>query len=99
MKPAETLLVVPGVIGAAQVEPVQAPVKPPKLPPSLTAGVRTTAPIEAKTALQLPLALPALSVQLIPDGTLVTVPLPVPVPMTTSVPGGGGTRQVTSTIR
>ncbi len=99
VNPADTLLVALGAIVTAQVGPAQAPVNPLKLLLPLTAATSATAPPDGNEALHVPLATPALIVHAMPLGELVTLPLPVPKPVTASVPGGAGTRQVTSTRR
>jgi hypothetical protein len=58
--------------------PVQSPVQPVKIEPFEVAVVKATTVPEPKFALQVPLE------QLIPAGTLVTVPAPVPALVTFS---------------
>jgi hypothetical protein len=79
-------------------EPVQAPLNPSKLPPLELPPISVTAAPASNVALQIPLATPALIVQEIPDGELVTLPVPLPDPVIARMPAGG-TRYVTSATR
>ena len=102
-RPAPATVIVPGaggavnatvaVAGAASVTthglPTHAPPHPVKveLPPG--AAVSVTAVPAAKSAAQVPLATPAVRVQLIPVGADVTVPDPLPLPVRVSRVGRG----------
>lgn len=91
-KPAPTDVVAPAPTVAVHDVPVHAPEKPPNaLLPALCALSVTCVPA-AKTEEQVPLAAPAVMLQLMPSGTLVTEPEPVPKPLTVSVPGACGMR-------
>ena len=90
--PAPTGVVVPETTVAVHAVPAHAPVNPLNaLLPVLTAFSVTFSP-PANTAAQVPFTLPAVMVQLMPSGRLVTVPAPVPKPPTDSVPGADGMR-------
>lgn len=73
----------------AQLPPVQAPENPSKLPLFELPPISDTVLPAANVALQIPLVTPAVIVQVMPDGELVTLPLPVPVPVTVTIPAGG----------
>jgi hypothetical protein len=98
VKPTETALVTPLVIGNVQVPPVQLPLKPSKLEPPVPVASSVTAVPAGNDALHMPLTKPAITVHEIPDGELVTLPFPVLVPLTVTIPGAG-IRYVTSAVR
>lgn len=79
---AVTLFVAPGVIVNVQVDVMQAPLYPENdaRPAGVAFSVTTT--FGGNVVEQVPPVTPFVIVQLIPDGTLVTVPLPVPPPAT-----------------
>jgi hypothetical protein len=79
---AETL-VVALIVKLQPPVPAHAPPQPPNVEPPVGVALSDIPEPEGKLALQVPLALPALTVQLIP--LPVTVPWPVPPPVTDSV--------------
>jgi hypothetical protein len=74
--------VAPFIVTAQLPAPLHAPPQAPKPLPGAGATLSVTCDPCAKLAEQVPLAAPALMVQLIPAGALVTVPAPVPAPVT-----------------
>ncbi|HET7229072.1 MAG TPA: hypothetical protein VFJ16_03685 [Longimicrobium sp.] len=68
--------------------PVQSPDHPANALGPAAVGFNVTSVPAANDAVQVPLALPPLMVQLIPPGLDVTVPLPVPPPITVNWEGG-----------
>jgi hypothetical protein len=66
--------------------PVQAPSHLLNACPAFGVALRLTVALVPKLAVQDPVAAPATTVQLMPEGLEVTVPSPVPLPTTTRVP-------------
>ena len=95
---AVTALVTPLDTEMTQLPPVHAPVNPSKLPLLVLPPISDTDAPAANVALHTPLVTPAVIVQEIPDGELVTLPVPLPAPLTATMPAGG-TRYVNSATR
>lgn len=89
VKPTLTALVTPLTIGTTQVPPVHDPLKPSKVAPFDPPPISVTAVAASKLVLQIPLVLPAVTTQEMPEGELVTAPVPVPVLVIVTMPGGG----------
>jgi hypothetical protein len=81
---AVTLFVVPGVMVIVQVDALQAPEYPEKDDSPDGVAVSETTVFGGKVVLHVPPVSPLVTVQLMPDGTLVTRPLPDPPPLTTT---------------
>ena len=82
MNAAVTVVAAESVTVHAPVPLQDAPVHPPKLLGLVAAPVRTTLVPAGKLALHVPVPLPPATVQAIPAGTLVTLPLPFPAGVT-----------------
>ena len=89
-KPTPTVVVVPETTVALHAVPAQAPLNPVNDPLPLLTAFSVTAMPAANTFEQVPFATPAVIVQVMPSGTLVTLPLPLPNPLTARVPGACG---------
>lgn len=79
---AVTTVLVPMTVATVQLVPEHAPVYPLNDERPSGVAVSVTTLLAGKVALQVPPEAPAVIVQLIPAGTLVTTPLPVPPPLT-----------------
>lgn len=79
---AVTLLVTPGAVVIVQARPAHAPEYPENDDRPDAVAVSATAVLTGKFAEQLPLTIPAVTTQLMPDGILVTLPFPLPPPDT-----------------
>ncbi len=97
-KLAVTAFVVPPTTVSAQGDAVQAPLTLARLDPEAGVAVSVTLPI-GNAVEQVPLATPAVMVQLMPAGADVTVPLPRPAPATVTVPVVGAAVNTTLAVR
>jgi hypothetical protein len=98
-KPAPTVVMAPEIIVALHELPAHAPLNPLNVDPSAATACSSTETPAANADEHTPPRTPAVTVHAIPSGTLAMLPDPVPKPEIAILPGGSGTRYVTSTVR